>query len=402
MSSDWNIVQLGELCRIEIGGTPPRSSTRYWDKNKATENIWLSIADIPKSMHASIVSSAEHLSDEGAARVKLVRAGTLLVSFKLTLGRLAYAGVDLRTNEAIAALALFDKSIVSKKYLYWYLTYFDWAKAAEGEDKVKGKALNKAKLAVLPVLVPPLEEQHRIVAILDEAFAGIATTKVNAKKCLQNAQDLCDFASQKIFDSVDGNDVSLESVAAEDCTLSYGIVQPGDDVGNGLPVVRPVDLTHEVITLDGLKRIDPKLATSYQRTRLQGGELLLCVRGTTGTISVASAELEGANVTRGIVPIRFKPGLVATAFGYHLMKSASVQSQIREKTYGAALMQINIGDLRNVSVKIPSLAKQQELAERLDSLRQETAHLESLYARKLAALDELKQSLLQQAFSGQL
>jgi type I restriction enzyme S subunit len=254
----------------------------------------------------------------------------------------------------------------------------------------------------LPILAPPLGEQHRIVALLDEAFAGIAIAKANAEKSLRNARGVSESISQQVLDSAGGDDVSLESVAADDCSLSYGIVQPGNDVEGGLPVVRPVDLTRNVITLDGLKRIDPELALGYERTKLQGGELLLCVRGTTGTVSIAAPELEGGNVTRGIVPIRFKSDRVIPSFGYHLIKSGGVQSQIRERTYGAALMQINIGDLRNIKVKIPPLSEQNELAERLDNLRKGAAHLQSLYTRKLAALDELKQSLLQRAFSGQL
>lgn len=254
----------------------------------------------------------------------------------------------------------------------------------------------------LPLLVPSLKEQHRIVALLDEAFAGIATAKANAEKNLQNAKEAAESGAQGVLDSAEGAEVALEEAAANDCSLSYGIVQPGNDVANGLPVVRPVDLTRRVIAPDGLKRIRPGLADGYQRTRLQGGELLLCVRGTTGTIAIASPELAGANVTRGIVPIRFRPELVLPALGYHLMKSAGVQSQIREKTYGAALMQINIGDLRKLSLRIPPLEKQNELATRLDALEAESSHLQSLYTRKLAALDELKQSLLQQAFSGRI
>jgi len=168
----WATRPLGELCRIEIGGTPPRGVSKFWDEKKTTDNVWLSIADMPKTLHARIFSSAEHLSDEGAKRVKKVKAGTLLVSFKLTLGRLAYADLDLRTNEAIAALEPLDETSLNKEYLYWYLKFFDWQKAAEGEDKVKGKTLNKAKLAKIDVLVPPLSEQQRIVAILDDVFAG--------------------------------------------------------------------------------------------------------------------------------------------------------------------------------------------------------------------------------------
>jgi type I restriction enzyme S subunit len=161
-------------------------------------------------------------------------------------------------------------------------------------------------------------------------------------------------------------------------------------------------MTSKVIYLDGLKRIDPKLADSYKRTTLVGGELLLCVRGSTGMLSIAAPELAGGNVTRGIVPIRFDPALMTLDFGFYLMNSDVVQEQIREKTYGTALMQINIRDLRSISFSIPPLKKQEAIATALHELSEETQRLESLYQQKLAALDELKKSLLHQAFSGAL
>lgn len=194
----------------------------------------------------------------------------------------------------------------------------------------------------------------------------------------------------------------MAEVVADDCTLSYGIVQPGDYVENGMPVVRPMDLGADVIVIDGLKRIDPKRAESYGRTTLQGGELLLCVRGSTGVVSRASEELAGANVTRGIVPIRFNQKLIRQEFGYHLLRSDYVQAQIRAKTYGAALMQINIGDLRQIAVKYPAIDEQMDLAGRLDSLAIETTRLSAIYEQKTSTLDDLKKSLLHHAFSGHL
>jgi type I restriction enzyme S subunit len=194
----------------------------------------------------------------------------------------------------------------------------------------------------------------------------------------------------------------MAEVAASDCSLSYGIVQPGEEVEDGLPVVRPTDLTRTKIGLDGLKRIDPKLAESYQRTSLQGGELLLCVRGSTGVISMAAPELKGANVTRGIVPIRLNSMLLSQDFGFHLLRAEPVQTQIRAKTYGAALMQINIGDLRKIAVAVPALNEQRAIATQLDALASETQRLMQIYEQKLAALAALKKSLLHQAFSGEL
>lgn len=84
------------------------------------------------------------------------------------------------------------------------------------------------------------------------------------------------------------------------------------------------------------------------------------------------------------------------------MTSEAVQNQIRAKTYGAALMQINIGDLRKIVVSFPTLKEQKDMAAKLDLLAAEIRRLESIYQQKLAALDELKKSLLHQAFSGEL
>jgi type I restriction enzyme S subunit len=275
-------------------------------------------------------------------------------------------------------------------------------------DAITGTAqpqITRASLMPIRISYPEsLTEQQRIVGVLDEAMAGIATARAHAETNLQNARALFESHLHAVFTQRGPGWVekTLEEAADPDCSLSYGIVQPGDDVSGGLPVVRPTDLTSKLIELDGLKRIDPKLASGYQRTQLQGGELLLCVRGSTGTISVAATTLKGANVTRGIVPIRFKKGLLAPEFGYYLMKSAAVQDQIRAKTYGAALMQINIRDLRNLSLSFPPLAEQQPMAAQLDALSAETQCLAALYERKLAALEELKKSLLHQAFAGEL
>ena len=194
----------------------------------------------------------------------------------------------------------------------------------------------------------------------------------------------------------------LEDVVHSKCTLSYGIVQPGVERSDGLPIVRPTDLTTKAVRLPGLKRIDPALASAYKRTTLVGDELLLCVRGSTGVVAVATKELEGGNVTRGIVPIRFEPSAIQQEFGYYLFISGATQKQIKSGTYGAALMQINIRDLRNLLVCFPSLHEQQRFVAKFDDLAANTERLESLYHQKLGALDALKKSLLHQAFTGQL
>lgn len=255
----------------------------------------------------------------------------------------------------------------------------------------------------LPIWAPPRCEQQRIVGILDETFAVIATATAIAEKNLANARQLFASTIEEVLQKANGRrTLTLLAAADESCSLSYGIVQPGEELAGGLPIVRPTDLRQKYISLRSLKRIDVSLASSYQRTTLRGDDLLLCVRGTTGTLSIATPELAGGNVTRGIVPIRFNPEILSQELGYFLLLSASAQKQIKAATYGAALMQINIRDLKQVKLLVPPLHQQSALADRLDAAQADIEQLQENYSAKLDALNSLKQSLLHRAFTGEL
>lgn len=166
-TNDWEEKTLVELCNIEIGKTPSRSNIKFWDKTRSTNNTWLSIADLNNAQNKKVFSSKEQISDLATQYMKLVKEGTLLLSFKLTIGRVAFAGKDLYTNEAIAQLPIKNEQKIDKHYLYYYLQYFDYEKLLKGDVKVKGKTLNKEKLKALPVCYPPLPEQQKIVKKLD-------------------------------------------------------------------------------------------------------------------------------------------------------------------------------------------------------------------------------------------
>jgi len=294
----------------------------------------------------------------------------------------------------------FDRKQIDLQFLYYLFTTLDLPNLAKGVKP----GINRNEVYSIKIPLPPLPEQRRIVSILDEAFEAIATAKANTERNLENVREWATRQLTHVLEiaSAQGGSGTLDSLVASSCSLSYGIVQPGDDVSGGLPIVRPVDLGARCVYKEGLKCIDPALARAYRRTTLEGGDLLLCVRGTTGTVSVADTALAGANVTRGIVPIRFEPAMVSQRLGYYLLRSESVQAQIRAKTYGSALMQINIKDLRNIVLHYPPLETQSDVAERLDEVQDAADAFATAYEQKLTALTELKQSLLHQAFTGAL
>ena len=399
----WPTATIGSACTVFSGGTPSKGNAAYWRGTIP----WVSAKDLK----ADRIFDAElHISqqacDESAA--KMAPVGSLLM---LVRGMGLANGIQVGQVTAPVAFnqdlrAIVPPPGVDSRFLLLALRHrlADGGKgvlssAAHGTLKIDADALRQVEFPV-----PPPHEQRRIVAILDDAFAGIATAKANAEKNLLNTREWSarQLATALGAASAGGRSDALEKLVAPSCTLSYGIVQPGDEVSGGLPVVRPVDLGDKTVYADGLKRIDPALARSYARTTLEGNDLLLCVRGTTGTVAIADPTLAGANVTRGIVPIRFDPNTISQALGYYLLRSEPVQAQIRAKTYGTALMQINIGDLRKIVIAFPPLEEQAALVEKLDAIQEAADQLADIYARKLAALDELKRSLLHQAFSGGL
>ena len=170
---NYKTAKLSEVADISIGKTPSRNNPKYWDKNKESKNVWLSIRDMSKINDKFIDDSRECISNEGAKLFDEVPKGTLIMSFKLSIGKLAITKTNLRTNEAIAAFKIKDNLIISRDYLYYFLKSIDWDRFAGDDIKVKGKTLNKAKLKEVLISFPKLEEQQRIVSIFDKTFNEI-------------------------------------------------------------------------------------------------------------------------------------------------------------------------------------------------------------------------------------
>lgn len=405
MSDAWPIRPLGELCEIELGRTPSRANLSYWDEKRRTSNVWLSIADLLDAVGDVVTDSAEYVSDEGAKLCKLVKKGTLLVSFKLTLGRLAYAGRDLFTNEAIAALTLKDRSL-SKEYLFWYLQHFDWQKAAEGDEKVKGKTLNKAKLQVLPVIVPPLPEQRRIVAILDEAFAAIATAKANTEQNLANARAVFDSEREAVLSNsasswtptTVGDEVDLLSGFP---FKSNGYTEHEKDVR----LLRGDNIIQGRLRWDDVMRWPARDTAAYTRYQLANGDVVLAMDRPWVKAGLKCAQIGVDDLPCLLVQrtSRLRSGAALDQnYLKYLLGSVAFSRHLLGVQTGIGVPHISGQQIKDFRFSRPPLAEQRRLVGRLNHLDTETQRLESIARQKLAALNSLKASLLHHAFTGQL
>ncbi len=254
------------------------------------------------------------------------------------------------------------------------------------------------KFQTIEIPVPSLSDQQSIVDYLDSVFAKIDAMKANAEKALNEAKALFQASLKEMLEPKEGWEESeLKDIVDEKCPISYGIVQQGDHVEGGIPVVRPVDLNRKYITANGLKCTTESISSSYKRTILRGDEILLGVRGTTGIIGIATEELNGCNVNRGVVPLFFKD-TICRDFIFYEMLSPAIQAVFAEKTTGATLKQINIKDLRTIVFSYPIIEIQQSIVEALDSLKSKVDRLQANYEKISQECDALKQAILRQVF----
>lgn len=178
---EWREVCFDEILHIEIGGTPSRSNPDYWDEKKITQNRWLSIRDLKESV---INETKEYISDLGVLKsnASLIPAGSIVMSFKLTIGKTAILGKSCYTNEAICSLIPKNDDAISTEFLIQALNNVDLDK--EIDQAIKGKTLNKAKLKRLKIKLPSLAEQEKITKILATADSEIEIHKYRLA-CLQ-------------------------------------------------------------------------------------------------------------------------------------------------------------------------------------------------------------------------
>lgn len=169
---EWEVKRLGDICDLSIGRTPPRLDQACWGRG----HVWLSIADLKSKV---VTQSNEQITELAASTMTPVPKGTLLMSFKLSIGRLAFAGCDLFTNEAICS---FHNLKASAEYMYYALSRTDLS--SYGKQAVKGYTLNKESLKLVEVRLPPEMEQTAIAAVLSDMDAEIAALEARRDKTL--------------------------------------------------------------------------------------------------------------------------------------------------------------------------------------------------------------------------
>jgi restriction endonuclease S subunit len=362
-------MKLDDITSLSLGKTPSRSNPEFWDKEKNSKNIWLSIADLSASNQLYIDDSKEYVSDEGAKLFKEVPAETLIMSFKLSIGKLAITKCALRTNEAIIAMPIKDEKLISKEYLYYFLSSLNWDVIAGKDIKVKGKTLNKAKLKELPILVPPLAEQERIVAKLDAAFAEIESLNKIASIRKAELAKLKEALLLKTLSPEKSDLINLGDV----CELIYG---------KGLDKIYRLEN-------DGIPAYGANGIKSYS-TKILSDEpsIIIGRKGSAGELTRVYSAFWALDVT---YYTKINKKLIDLDFLYYTLSSMDLPSMAKGVKPG-----INRNDVYKRLIHLPTLEEQKHIVSILDEAYIAIEKVNDLVSKLKNNCDALQTAILKQ------
>lgn len=217
---------------------------------------------------------------------------------------------------------------------------------------------NWTSLASFEFLLPPIQEQARLV----EALSAIQEAADHIKKVIQAGEVLIEAALADSF-----RKGSKSRPLAEWCRnlITYGIVQAGPDIPDGIPYIRVSDMTDvDELSLDGMLRTSPDIAHKYRRSMVKAGDLIIALRGPVGLTHIVPPSLDGANLTQGTARISVNEEN-STDYVRWALRSPSVKHEYSSHAKGSTFAEISLEALRKLPIPVATIEEQRAVSERL-------------------------------------
>lgn len=281
---------------------------------------------------------------------------------------------------------------VETDYLYYVLKHYDFSRVISGTAQPQ---ITRQGLSKVDVKIVPRDKQKRIISVL-KITEKLIDFKYNQ---IQEYDQLIKSRFVEMFGDPYLNDMNwttkeLQDVVTDDCTISYGIVQTGDNLKEGIPVFRPIDIVNNIPRRSSLKKTSVEISNKYKKTVLKGRELLITVRANIGDTYIIDSEFTGCNVGRGIVPIRTQENILNLDFLKYQLDNECMKREIKDKAKGITLIQLNMIDLRRVSVIVPK----RELQLEFTGFVKQVDKLKFAVQKSLEETQTLFDSLMQEYF----
>lgn len=366
MRKGWEYKRFDEVFDLQMGKTPDRKNPEYFGGN----NVWVSIRDLGDK---EITDSNEHITDLAVSNsnIRKVKRGTVIMSFKLTVGKCGIAATDLYTNEAIMAFNTKESFDINSSFLYYYLQCYHWV----GSNKaVMGTTLNKATISKQYISIPPLSTQLAIVSELDKINELIRLKKEQLKDF--------DNLAQSLFYEMFGDPVENEKgwevkKLGEVCCIGTGSTpnrKNKEFYENGTyPWVKstevcnlPIYSVEEYITEEALKNSN---CTLYPKNTI-----LMAMYGqgkTRGQIGLLKIEACTNQAVAAIIPT--KEVLDEIFLCQHLML---MYEHIRNMARGGNQANLNLSIVKSIQIFLPPLPLQRLFAQRIEQIEREKSEVQ--------------------------
>lgn len=395
----WEIQQLGELATVGAGNSAPQDDALFADGTVP----FFRTSDVGRIRFGDIDIAADYLNERGTRGLRRLPKGTILFpksGASTFLNHRVMMQADGCVSSHLATITA-KPEYAEPRFLLYFLS------TVEAQDMVQDHAypsLNLPLISGIKVPTPPLPEQRRIVAILDEAFEAIATAKANTEKNLQNARELFEWQHQAAFDRARerSKDYRLCDIAG----FRNGINYTKQSKGQLVRIIGVRDFqNHFWAPIDDLDSVtlDGELSTA---DTVEEGDIL-SVRSNGNPELIGRCMLVGkfaGLVTHSGFTIRIRLHSLGCLPQYvcHFLKSREVRRKLVDGGNGLNIKSLNQGMLSDLVIPLPPVEIQQLLVEEIEAMKEATADLTDIATRKLAALDDLKKTFLHQAFTGEL
>ena len=403
MTAPWSSKSLGELFRV---GSSRRVLQSQWQSEgvpfyRGREITLLAVEGFVNN--ALFIS--EDLYAEFSAKNGVPSAGDIMITAIGTIGNSYIVQDSDRFYFKDASVLWLKKTTdVSSDFINWWLKSPLFFEQLDRGNGATVDTLTIQKLQTVAVNLPPLPEQQRIVTLLDEAFDGIATARAHAEKNLQNARAIFESHLQSVFTQQGDGwvETTLGDASGGVFTGPFGsILHKSDYVENGIPLVNPAHITDIGIEPDYRKTVSVSTAAKLSSYIMRKGDIVVGRRGEMGRCALVTEVEDGWLCGTGSFYIK-PSSRCDSRYLVRFLRSDACKRHLEKIAGGAVMPNLSNSDLSNLSFHLPSFETQIAIGNAIDDIASETQSLESLYQRKLTALDELKKSLLAQAFSGAL
>lgn len=392
-------LRLKNVAILQAGGTPRVDDPAMWSDDDSTGMPWMSIGDM---LDGGIASSASRrVSHLGLLdrNLPIGKAGTVLFAMYASVGSVTELGIEATWNQAILGMTV-EASRANQRFLYYWLqslrTLLPYFYRSNTQDN-----LNAEQVGNLPFSNLSVGKQALLADYLDAETARIDA--LIAKK-----QRMVRLLEEKFWAEVEevvwrGHDrgMPLKRRTQIDRPIMYGIVLPGPNVPEGIPIMKGGDVAAVRLEPGLLNRTTVEIEAPYARARLRGGDLVVAIRGGIGDVAVVPNILTGTNITQDVARVAPCADLDSSWLRL-VLRSYQVRADIQSRVTGATIRGLNIESLKEVRIPSSGPERQSQDMAILDPIVRHVDEMTKSLRKQLVLLNERRQALITAAVTGQL